>query len=264
MFARYLFFIFGFFWLSLGLAFEVPPLSGPVIDQAGILSRSEADQVSERLQSIKSQGGSQIQVLILQSLQGESIEQVAIQIFDKWKLGNEKKDNGVLFLLAINDRKMRIEVGQGLEGSLPDIIAKRIISEITRPLFKSGNYFAGILFTTEAIHQAASTSEGQIFDVYSFKEQLLNNPNGLLSSRDQRNLAERQPTGNSQKKISSVMVFFILGILWIIIFIFSPSTALWILFSLLSGGRSGGGGRGGGGWSGGGGSSSGGGASGDW
>lgn len=265
MLSRSLFFILGFLWLSVSLAFEVPTLTGPVVDQAGILSRQEANQISERLHTIRNQGGAQIQVLIVPSLQGEAIEQVSIQVFDKWKLGNEKKDDGVLFLIAINDRKLRIEVGQGLEGNIPDVIAKRIVSEITRPIFKSQNYFAGIFFTTEAINQAASTPDGQIFDVYGFKEQLLNNPDGLLSSRDQRNLADRQERVGPEKKISSAMVFLILGVLWIIIFIFSPSTALWILFSLLSGGRGGGGGsRGGGGWSGGGGSSSGGGASGDW
>lgn len=255
-------------WLAAVSAFEVPALTGPVIDQAGILAPHQADRIAERLRTIKSQGGAQIQVLIIPSLQGEAIEQVSIQVFDQWKLGDEKKDNGVLFVVATNDRKLRIEVGQGLEGQIPDIIAKRIFSEITRPIFKTGNYFAGILLTTEAISQAASTPEGQIFDAYQFKDQILKNPDDLLSSRDRNNLSERHDQEPKDKKISSTKIFLILGILWIIIFIFSPSTALWILFSLLSGGRSRGGGGGfgggGGGWSGGGGSSSGGGASGDW
>ena len=262
---RPIIFALGFLWLSFGLAFEVPALTGPVVDQAGILSAGEARQIADRLHTIKNQGGAQIQVLIIQSLQGEAIEQVSIQVFDQWKLGDEKKDNGVLFVVSANDRKIRIEVGQGLEGSIPDVIAKRIISEITRPIFKAGNYFAGVYLTTEAINQAASTSAGEIFDVYLFKEQILKNPDGILTSRDRGNLSQRQEQGSSDKKISSTKIFLILGVLWIIIFIFSPSTALWILFSLLSGGRGGrSGGGGGGGWSGGGGSSSGGGASGDW
>lgn len=261
-------FALGFFWLTFASAFEVPALTGPVVDQAGILSSNETAQIAERLRSIKAQGGAQIQVLIIPSLQSEAIEQVSIQVFDQWKLGGEKKDDGVLFVIATNDRKLRIEVGQGLEGNIPDIIAKRIISEITRPIFKSGNYFAGIFLTTEAINQAASTPDGQIFDVYKFKEQILNNPGDLLSSRDRGNLADRQDQVSSGKKLSSAKIFLILGVLWLIVFVFSPSTALWILFSLLSGGRGGhrggGGFGGGGGWSGGGGSSSGGGASGDW
>ena len=264
MFSKSLFFIIGFLWLSLGLAFEVPALTGPVVDQAGALSREEAAQISERLHAYRQQGGPQIQVLIVPTLQGEAIEQVSIQTFDKWKLGDEKKDNGVLFLVALNDRKLRIEVGQGLEGNIPDIIAKRIVSEITRPIFKSQNYFVGIFLTTEAINQAATTPDDQVFDVYKFKEQVLSNPN-LLNARERDNFADRQEPKGKGKKVSSAIVFLVLGVLWIIIFIFSPSTALWILFSLLSGGRGGGGGgRGGGGWSGGGGSSSGGGASGDW
>lgn len=263
MLNRSLFFIIGFLWLSLGLAFEVPALTGPVVDQAGVLSREEAAQISERLQAVRQQGGPQIQVLIVSTLQGEAIEQATIQTFDKWKLGDEKKDNGVLFLISINDRKLRIEVGQGLEGNIPDIVAKRIVSEITRPIFKTQNYYVGIFLTTEAIQQAATTADGQVFDVYNFKEQVLANPN-LLNARERNNFADRQePTGKG-KKLSSAIVFLVIGVLWIIIFIFSPSTALWILFSLLSGGRGGGGRGGGGGWSGGGGSSSGGGASGDW
>lgn len=260
-------FVLGFFWLTLASAFEVPALTGPVVDRAGILSPNEQGQIAERLRAIKAQDGAQIQVLIIPSLEGEAIEQVSIQVFDKWKLGDEKKDDGVLFVMATGDRKLRIEVGQGLEGNIPDIIAKRIISEITRPIFKAGNYFAGIFLTTEAINQAASTPDDQIFDVYKFKDQILNNPDEILSSRDRKNLAQRQEKIGPEKKLSSAKVFLILGVLWLIIFVFSPSTALWILFSLLSGGRGGRGGGyggGGGGWSGGGGSSSGGGASGDW
>lgn len=253
-----------FFGLTLASAFEVPALTGPVVDQAGIFTSSQVEQISTRLRTLKAQGGAQIQVLIIPSLQGEAIEQVSIQVFDAWKLGSEKKDDGVLFVVATGDRKLRIEVGQGLEGSIPDIIAKRIISDITRPIFKSGNYFAGVFFTTEAINQAASTPEGQIFDVNQFKEQILQNPDDLLSSKDRGNLANREERSGSGK-VSSTKIFLILGLLWLVIFIFSPSTALWILFNLLSGGRGSGGGRSGGGsWSGGGGSSSGGGASGDW
>lgn len=235
-------------------SFEVPPLTGPVVDQAGLLSSSEQNQIAQRLYAIKAETGEQIQVLIVPSLSNEPIEQAAIQVFDQWKLGDAKKDNGVLFLVSTAERKLRIEVGQGLEGNIPDIIAKRIISEVTRPLFKTQNYHAGVLLTTEAIHQAAAQPEGKIFDVQAFKE-----GKNVPSSSG----AERPERGG--KKVSSPLIFLILGALWLIIFIVSPSTGLWILFSLLSGGRGRGGfSGGGGGWSGGGGSSSGGGASGDW
>lgn len=255
-------FLVSFFVLS-AWGYDIPSLTGPVVDQAELLSRQESAQIAQRLHAYKAQSGEQIQVLIVPTLGGEAIEQVAIQVFDQWKLGDAKKDNGVLFLVAFNDRKLRIEVGQGLEGQIPDVIAKRIINDITRPLFKSQNFAAGVLLTVEAIHQAANTSDNQVFSVEKFKENLLQSSD--LSERDRSQL-ERSTNGQKDsKKISSTKIFLILGVLWLIIFMFSPSTAIWILFSILSGGRGGGRhGGGGGGWSGGGGSSSGGGASGDW
>lgn len=251
-------------------AFTVPPLTGPVVDQAALLSSREAADLSKRLHEIKNAGTAQIQILILESLNDEPIEQVAIQTFDRWKIGDQTKDDGVLFITSVKDRKLRIEVGQGLEGAIPDVIAKRIISEITRPLYRTQNYYAGIVLTVEALRQAALTNQsGEIFNIDQFKEQLLQNSE-ILNQQERRSLQEASSVDQKgTKKVSLGKVMILLIILWFIILLISPSTALWILYAIMSSsGRGGGygGGRGGGfgGWSGGGGSSSGGGASGDW
>lgn len=265
----FVFILAAFLGPSKSLSFAVPPLTGPVVDQVGLLSAAQAQQLAQRLFEIKKSGQEQIQILIVDQLAGEAIESVAIQVFDRWQLGDQKKDDGVLILVAVQDRKLRIEVGQGLEGQIPDVVARRIIAEIIRPLFKTQNFFAGFSLAVEAIHQAATQPEGQVFSVEKFKQSILDAPgaeNQFLSDKDRRQLADQksaqEPSG--RKKISSTFLILIFAFLWLIIFFISPSTALWILYALMSGARGGGGGMGGGGWSGGGGRSSGGGASGDW
>lgn len=221
-------------------AFEVPALTGPVMDQAGILQISTRQNLSEDIYQFKAKTNTQIQVLIVKTLDGEPIENVAIKIFDTWKLGDAKKDTGILFLVAAADKKMRIEVGQGLEGSVPDVIAKRIIVEVVRPFFQRGQFDVGVQAGVASIQHYIVTGD----------ESFLDNSN---------------PNGPQKGKIPVHYLLFGLGGIFIILFMFSPALAMQLLFALLSGGRGGGvGGRGGGSWSGGGGSSSGGGASGDW
>ena len=136
--------LFGLFFSSFALGFEVPSLTGPVVDQVGILSRREKHQLEELLQSHLKSGKIQTQILILKNLSGTSIEDASIRVVDRWKLGTETKDNGVLILLAIDEKKVRIEVGQGLEGDIPDVIASRVIREIMTPFFRSGRFAAGL------------------------------------------------------------------------------------------------------------------------
>jgi len=130
---------------------EVPSLL-PVVDQAGLLSRQVRAQLTNALIAIKNQTGNEIAVLTVKSLEGESIDGYSIKVTDKWKLGSKEKDNGVLFLISMNDRKMRIEVGQGLEGDLPDARAGQIIRAI-KPYFKRGDYKAGIILGVSQIAQ---------------------------------------------------------------------------------------------------------------
>ena len=122
---------------------EVPSLTGPVIDEAGILSASTKSSFESILKGFRKKNGPQVQLYITNTLEGESIEGHSIKVVDKWKLGDEKKDDGVLFLIALKDRKMRIEVGQGLEGSLTDLKTGRIIDHL-KVHFRKGEYEKGI------------------------------------------------------------------------------------------------------------------------
>ncbi|MDD5765928.1 MAG: YgcG family protein [Candidatus Marinimicrobia bacterium] len=125
-------------------ALDVPPLRTRVTDLSGILSSSEQLKLEEKLFQFESQTSNQIAVLIIPSLEGEVLEDYSIRVTDAWKLGDKEKDNGVLLLVVINDRKMRIEVGYGLEGALTDLISSSIIRNEIAPEFRNGNYFAGI------------------------------------------------------------------------------------------------------------------------
>ena len=140
------------------LAADVPFLTGRVVDEANILSAAAKQSISQMSEKHEQASGDQVVVLTMPSLDGESIEGYATRVFDAWKLGQKGKDNGVLVIVAPNDRKMRIEVGYGLEGTLTDAASARIIREVMTPQFKSGNYEAGIQNGVTAIVQAL---EGQ-------------------------------------------------------------------------------------------------------
>ncbi|HEY1079716.1 MAG TPA: TPM domain-containing protein, partial [Bdellovibrio sp.] len=125
--------------------FKIPALTGPVIDEVGYLTRSDRQELMQLLYDFNRRGKAQMQVMILPDLQGLTIEQASIEIVDKLKLGDEKKDNGVLLLVSAQERALRIEVGQGLEGAIPDITAKRIISDQMIPLFRAKRFSSGIV-----------------------------------------------------------------------------------------------------------------------
>jgi len=131
-------------WAPATFALEVPKLTSPVVDNAGVLSRAEQQKIAHSLLQFKQQYGPQLQVLIIPQLDDETIESFSIKVVDKWQLGSAKKDDGVLLLIAIEDRLMRIEVGQGLEGDLPDALAGRIIQQGIRPYFKNNQISTGI------------------------------------------------------------------------------------------------------------------------
>ncbi len=123
----------------------VPTLTARVTDLTGTLTAEQRSTLEDRLQTLETQKGSQIAVLMLPTTQPETIEEYGIRVVERWKLGREKIDDGVLLLIAKDDRKLRIEVGYGLEGALPDIIAKRIIAEDISPHFKQGDFYGGIV-----------------------------------------------------------------------------------------------------------------------
>lgn len=122
----------------------VPALKTRVTDLTQTLTAEQQSQLEAKLTAFEQQKGSQIAVLIVPSTQPEDIAQYGIRVVDAWKLGRKKQDDGLLILVAKNDRKMRIEVGYGLEGAIPDLTAKRIISEVMAPSFKQGDYYTGI------------------------------------------------------------------------------------------------------------------------
>lgn len=131
--------------------FVVPTLNDPVTDVPGLVSPEAKLQLDQGLRRLRDSGGSQIAVLIVDNLGGESIEQASIAVTNQWKLGTQKGDNGVLLLVARREREVRIEVGQGLEGALTDAYSRRIIADIITPSFRSGDYTGGILAAVGSI-----------------------------------------------------------------------------------------------------------------
>lgn len=237
--------------------FEVPALTGPVVDQAGMFRASTRQQLSNYLRRIFEQGGAQIQVATVPTLGGLSIEEASIKITDKWQLGNKKDDRGILILFAPTERKVRIEVGQGLEGNVPDVIANRIIREVIVPRMRSGDSDRAAV---DAVMAVLHYTDPQLLDPSEHKAD--------------------GPTGHREKRGGLIMFFFIfLAVVFVILPMFSRRWRYALAGAVGSSGLGSGGwgsGRGGfgggswgsggsgGGWSGGGGGFSGGGSSGGW
>lgn len=129
----------------------VPELDARVTDLTGTLSEKQAATLTEGLRQLETDTGGQLAVLIVASTAPEDIAAYAIRVVDKWQLGREKFDDGVLFLVAKEDRRIRIEVGYGLEGAITDAQARRIIDGIVAPHFRNGDFYAGIAAGTGAI-----------------------------------------------------------------------------------------------------------------
>ncbi len=225
---------------SVSFAFDVPKLTGPIIDEANLLSPQQEVELGQLIRSVHDRGIAQVQVAILKNLQGDVIESASIKMTDAWKLGDPKKDNGILFLVAFEEKKMRIEVGQGLEGDIPDVIARKILDSYVQPFFKEGR----------------------------FPEGIRNGVLGILTRIDPELIGntEAETRAPARKKNSNWMFFIYLVIFIIISLMRSTRSALggrrgW---SSWGGGSGGFGGGGGGGWSGGGGGFSGGGSSSGW
>ena len=122
----------------------VPPLEHRVTDLTATLSTEQTAALEQTLAAFEAKKGAQIAVLIVPTTQPEEIEQYSIRVVDQWKLGRKGVDDGVLLLVAKDDRRVRIEVGYGLEGALPDAIANRIIDEDIVPRFRQGDFYGGI------------------------------------------------------------------------------------------------------------------------
>jgi uncharacterized protein len=138
-------------FFSLTLALDVPPLRGRINDYAGLIPADRAQALEERLARFEAETGHQIAVLTIPSLKGDSLEDFSMRVAESWKIGKKGFDNGAILLIARDDRKLRIEVGYGLEGVMPDAIASRIIREAITPRFRSGDFAGGIEAGVDAI-----------------------------------------------------------------------------------------------------------------
>ena len=138
------------------LARDVPPLHARVNDGAGMMSESQVSQLEDQLIRFEEQSHHQIAVLTIASLNGDSLEDFSMRVAEAWKIGHKGADDGVILIVARDDRKIRIEVGYGLEGVLPDAIANRIIQEVIVPRFRDRDFAGGIESGTSAIVHAIS------------------------------------------------------------------------------------------------------------
>ena len=129
----------------------VPRLEARVTDLTGTLARDQQARLETQLAGLERDKGAQIAVLLLPTTQPESIEAFSIRLAEAWKIGRKGADDGILVIVAKNDRAVRIEVGYGLEGAIPDAIAKRIIEEHITPRFREGDFFGGLQASTQAL-----------------------------------------------------------------------------------------------------------------
>lgn len=130
--------------LTAGAQIAIPALTGRVTDQTATLTVEQKAELEQTLQAFEARKGSQIVVLIVPTTAPETIEQYALRVAEQWKPGRKKIDDGVILVVAKDDRALRIEVGYGLEGALTDAASKRIISEIITPRFRQGDFHGGI------------------------------------------------------------------------------------------------------------------------
>ncbi len=158
---------------------DVPKNDGWVTDLAGVLSPAEEETLENLMESYKSGTGHEIAVLTIPSLGGEALERYSLEVAREWGLGKKDVSNGALLLVAKQERKMRIEVGRGLEGNLTDAISGRIIREVIAPAFRSQGYYAGILDGVRAMHSAIGGDYGPINNSKQGREQERSRSSGL-------------------------------------------------------------------------------------
>lgn len=274
----------------------IPPLDAPVVDTTGTLDSAQREQLTQQALALQQRKGSQLQVLIVPSTEPEDIAPYTQRVYDQWKLGRKGVDDGVLLVVAKDDRRVRIQPGYGLEGAIPDAIANRIIQEYMVPRFRAGDYAGGI---TEATGMLVKLIDGE-----PLPAPVADNPAGERkrgggwivalfigfvaasiargvfagAPRPLRALLTAGAAGGAALLLTSL--FFASGLAGLIGLVLGLSSGTpgrvarhggWGGFGGgglggggFGGGGFGGGGFGGGGWGGGGGSSGGGGASGSW
>ena len=139
-----------------------PPLERPVVDQTETLTEDQIDTLSQRINNTRTHKNIQMAILIVPSLQGESLEQYSLKVARSWGVGEKDKNNGVLLFIAKDDRRVRIEVGRGQEGDITDAESGRIIRNTLAPAFQEGDYYGGIFRATHQILSAAAGDKSAI------------------------------------------------------------------------------------------------------
>lgn len=260
----------------------VPELTRRVTDLTGTLAADQAAMLESKLAAFESRQGSQIAVLIVPSTQPEDIAQFGIRVAEQWKIGRAKVDDGVILIVARDDRTMRLEVGYGLEGAIPDAVAKRVIAETIAPRFRMGDYYGGI---DAGVAQLMGLIEGEqlpsptavVRDGGGDAPFVLLVIGGLVTGWLLSLLMSRPAAGGLAALGSGIAGAMLIGLTPVLLFV-----ALFVFVGVAGGFRHGGGwtsgggswgggswggggfGRGGGSWGGGGGGFGGGGASGSW
>jgi uncharacterized protein len=217
-----------------------------VTDTAHFMSPQAAASLDSRLQSYDQSTGHQLIVYIGQTTGDAPIDDWAVRAFQQWKVGRKGIDDGLVLFIMAADRKLRFEVGYGLEPTVPDAIASRVINEVIVPRIQSGDLDGAVTSGMDAVMTVIG--------------------GGSLPAAQRGVNRGREPQGFT---LGQLILFGIIGLIVLAVFVTNPGLAMYLLFSILSGGRGGGGrddwgGGGGGGFSGGGGRSGGGGASGSW
>lgn len=272
-------------WVAAQTLQPIPALSSRVTDLTATLSADQRSRLEEKLDAFERQKGAQVAVLIVPTVKPETIPEYALRVVESWKLGRKGVDDGVLLLIAKEDRKLRIEVGYGLEGALNDATAKRIISETISPRFKQGDFYGGIESGLETMlkviggeslpepeqQRDAKNSDDGLDTLLLVGFVLVFVVGGIVRAIFGRFLAAGIIGGVvgivASLLLSSMLIAIVVGVVAFLVSLFNGMGG--------GGGRGGGGGwstggsswggsSGGGGFSGGGGSFGGGGASGDW
>ena len=269
----------------------IPPLDSPVVDTTGTLDAATRQQLEAQALALQQRKGSQLQILVVPTTQPEDIAQYAVRVYDQWRLGREEVDDGLLLVVAKEDRRVRIEVGYGLEGAIPDATSMRVIQEYMVPRFRAGDYAGGIKDATAAL---VSLVDGELLPPPIASPERQSNGGGsgwlfaifaaFIVAQVARGILGRAP--RAVRGIGAGMAAG--GVAWLLsslLLVGGAGALIGLLYGLASGsggrfardrgwggfggfggtgGGFGGGGFGGGGWSGGGGMSGGGGASGSW
>ena len=159
-------------------ALDVPPLQGYVNDYANMISPSVKAGIENELKTFEQTDSTQIVILTLPSLEGEVIEEFGIKVGDAWRIGQKTKDNGLIFIVSNQDRKMRIEVGRGLEGRMTDLMAGRIIDLVIKPRFKRGDFEGGF---TSGVHAMIDATRGEFKAEPTQRRQRQDNFSSIIS-----------------------------------------------------------------------------------